>query len=588
MSKKNGRINWKKAILIGVIIWLAVYAHFLLKERDLPFDPEKLLFTVAGGLALFLYGMEILSVGLRNLAGNRLKSLLKRFTKTTFTGILFGLGATAILQSSSATTVMVVGLINTGLLSLKGSIGVIMGSNIGTTVTGQIMAFNFDAWALPIMATGIFLSLFSEREKTRHWGQTLAGFGLLFFGLNLMKSEIQIVAQSGEMRSWFLGMANHPFLALIGSTLFTVVIQSSSAAIGVVIALAAAGALDFPAALPLILGLNIGTTVTANLAALKASANAKRAALIHFVFKLAGTVLFFFFLTPFGKLTAIISGGDANPERLIANAHTLFNLISSIVFFPFVQVFVKIAYRLIPKTADEDELLDEGTLSNPDVALDQVKKVCLAMRNIASNGVKELKSLLLHTNKIEERGKIILTAEEKLDRYHDETLSFLQKLGKSNLNQKQAHRLTALLHIANHFEQIGDLLETIKDAPEKMATKRLEFNAKQKADWRRVFQVLENMLITVEENLQSEGGNGDGGNNGGEKIQRQFAEWKIVKEDVLSSNRQPKNWSSRDLDRMNYLVDIMLPLNEIAKKCTNIAWETGEGDRHSPAAEENH
>lgn len=565
-----------------MIAWLAVYGHFLLSESGLAFDAEKLLFTLAGGLALFLYGMEILSAGLRNLAGERLKTLLQAFTKTAFSGILFGLGATAILQSSSATTVMVVGLINTGLLSLKGSIGVIMGANIGTTVTGQIMAFDLDLWSLPIMATGIFLSLFAEREKTRHWGQTLAGFGLLFFGLNLMKSEIQIVSQSGEIRSWLLGISNHPLLALIGSALFTVVIQSSSAAIGAVIALSAAGALDFAAALPLILGLNIGTTVTANIAALKASANAKRAALIHFVFKLAGTALFFFLLAPFGRLTAIISGDAATPERLIANAHTLFNLISTLIFFPFVGVFVQIAYRLIPKATDEDELLDESTLANPDVALDQVKKVCLAMRNIAANAIKELKYLLLHTNKIEERGKIILAAEEKLDRHHDEALAFLQKLGKANLSQKQADRLTAWLHIANHLEQIGDLLETIKDAPEKMAAKGLEFNAKQKTDWRRVFQVLEKMLITVEESLQGEGG-GDG-----EKIRREFAEWKTVKEEVLTRNRQSQNWKSCDLDRMNYLVDILLPLNEIAKKCTNIAWETGDRGRHSAAAEENH
>lgn len=566
-------------VVIGLTAWVFSYFYIGYFNFKIPFDLKSLIFSITGGLAFFLLGMDFLNSGLRNLAGNGLKSLLHSLTRRPFYGILFGISATAILQSSSATTVMVVGLINSGLLSLYSAIGVIMGSNIGTTITGQIIAFNLEKFALPILSVGIFLHLFGGRERTKNIGATLTGFGMLFFGLLLMKSEMSTIGESETVRMLLAGIADHPLLGLLASVIFTLLVQASAAVLGIIIALSTTGALSLDSALPLILGLNIGTTITANLAAIRASENAKRAARIHFLFNVIGSIIFLILLKPFSLLVEFVTDGFS-PARAIANAHTLFNVISTIIFFPFIGLLVRFSFWLIPKTDSESELafLDITTLADPDVALDQVKLACLEMQKVAIQGLCLMSRLAIDYD--EDKGHAILQCESKLDDFQEKTIKFLEELGKSKLTSAQTAKITGFIHIINHYEQIGDLLEIINATPAKMAARELIFGFSQRRALRQAFSILNKLLQTVKYALVKEN------NSAKQKVWEHYKKWKAKKEEILFKNRQLALRRGLNVDKINFFVDIVLPLDEIAKKCSNIAWET-DGDKQMEAYESN-
>ncbi|EDT79945.1 Na/Pi-cotransporter II-related protein [Clostridium botulinum NCTC 2916] len=296
-----------------------------------------------GGLGLFIYGMNLMGDGLQNVAGERVKVFFEKVTSNPIKGVLTGVVVTGVIQSSSATTVMVVGFVNAGLMTLTQAAGVIMGANIGTTVTGQLVAFNVTAGAPLFVGVGTAIVLFAKKKKTKEIGNIILGFGILFMGMEIMKEAMAPLGQSEAFKSLALSLSHNVFLGIVVGMGMTAIVQSSSATIGILIALSSNGVLPLSAALPILFGDNIGTCVTALLASIGASKNARKAALFHLTFNVIGTVIFAFILvplTPFVRIVTNLTPGDVG--RQIANAHTMFNLINTFIQIWFIKYIVLI------------------------------------------------------------------------------------------------------------------------------------------------------------------------------------------------------------------------------------------------------
>ncbi|MGK2943548.1 MAG: Na/Pi cotransporter family protein, partial [Desulfuromonadales bacterium] len=375
---------------------------------------QKLIFGLMGGLGLFLFGMKILSEGLQKVAGNRMQKILAALTNNRVVGALVGIAVTAIIQSSSATTVMVVGFVNAGLMSLVQSIGVILGANIGTTVTAQLIAFKITKYALPAIGIGAAFKLFSRNRKWSYFGEILLGFGLLFFGLSVMKSAFDPLKASEEFRQVFMVVGNNHLLGVLIGAVLTVVVQSSSATIGITIALASTGLLSFEASVALILGENIGTTMTANLAAIGTSLTARRTAFAHFLFNALGVCYMLALFPLFLQFVSALTPGDADfviqtqeqvarmggeigdkpfIARHIANTHTMFNVVNTIIFLPMVGLLAKLSTFAIRGHEKETDFhlkyLDNRVLSTPPIALAQARSETRRMAQIAQEMVDE-------------------------------------------------------------------------------------------------------------------------------------------------------------------------------------------------------
>lgn len=452
---------------------------------------------MAGGLALFLYGMTVLSSGLEKASGGLMEKVLAKMSSNVFSGILFGALVTAAVQSSSATTVIVVGLVNAGLLKLKGAVGIIMGANIGTTVTTQILRLsnlegdenagfflqlckpsNFSA----ILAiVGIIILMTAKKNKTKTSGEILMGIGILFTGMLLMQDKIAPLAEMPEFEQIFATLKN-PILGVLVGALFTAVIQSSAASIGILQALSATGAISFAAAFPIIMGQNIGTCITPVLSSIGGNKNAKRAAMIHVYFNTIGTIVFLIgvyilqYTIGFSFWDKPFDVGD------IANFHTLFNVIVTILFLPFYTVLEKLARLTIrdKKTEDDDlvspkeDLLDERFLVTPNVALAQATETVVQMGESAYKNFASVRTLfdkydLKTADKISER-------ENLIDRLEDRIGSYLIKLNDCNLNEDESRALTTLFHLITEYERIGDYTINIKETAELLYEKELSFS----------------------------------------------------------------------------------------------------------------
>ncbi|MFR3499969.1 MAG: Na/Pi cotransporter family protein, partial [Paraclostridium bifermentans] len=307
--------------------------------------------NLIGGLGLFLYGMNLMGNGLQKSAGEKLKKIIGLLTSNIFMGVLVGTVVTGIIQSSSATTVMVVGFVNAGIMSLTQAIGVIMGANIGTTITAQLVSFNLEGLAPIALGIGIVLFLFTKKAKIKNIAEILIGFGILFTGMEFMKDAVGPLAEYQGFRDALVYFGQHQFLGILAGFAITGIVQSSSASMGMLIALATQGLIPITSALPILYGDNIGTCVTSLLSSIGANTNAKRAAVMHLTFNIIGTLLFVLILNkPIVALVTSINPGDA--ARQIANAHTLFNLINVIILIPFAKFIVNIAIKLVP---DKDE-----------------------------------------------------------------------------------------------------------------------------------------------------------------------------------------------------------------------------------------
>lgn len=445
-------------------------------------------FQMAGGLALFLYGMHVMGDGLEKQAGGKLKTILEKLTANPVKGFLLGAAVTAVIQSSSATTVMVVGFVNAGIMKLSQAIGIIMGANVGTTITSWILSLTGlqgDSFWIqlqkptsfsPIIAFfGIILIMFSKKEGKKDLGSTLVGFAVLMFGMEQMSSAVEPLADVPEFTSILLLFSN-PLLGVLCGAILTAVIQSSSASVGILQALSATGSVTYSSAIPIILGQNIGTCVTALISSIGANKNARRAAVVHLYFNLIGTGLF---LAVFYLLNGFLhfSFYDQSIDRLgIAVVHTCFNLLSTLTLLPFTKLLEKLAYLTIRDTANDEnfQILDERFLASPAVAIHQCQKMAVSMARLAQSSLYQAIGLIgAYDEKI---AHSIEEGEDQIDMYEDKLGTYLVRLSSKNLTMEESREISKLLHVIGDFERIGDHAVNILKSAKEMQVKKYVFS----------------------------------------------------------------------------------------------------------------
>lgn len=432
-----------------------------------------LLMGLIGGLALFLFGMEEMASALKSAAGDRMKGILATLTKNRFMGVVTGAFVTATIQSSSVTTVLVVGFISAGLMSLAQSIGVILGAGIGTTITAQIIAFKVTKYALVLVAVGFGLSFTARKEAGRFRGRALLGLGLVFFGMSVM-GESMVPLRSYQPFLLWMSQMEDPLLGILVGTLFTALIQSSSATTGVVIVMASQGLISLPAGIALIFGANIGTCATALLASIGKPREAVRAAVVHIIFKITGVVLWFSFIDELGQLVTWLSprssdltGLDrlsAEAPRQIANAHTIFNVANTLVFLPFSTQFARLVERLVPDRplAEAETVraryLDESLLATPSFALDRARLELLHMGDRVRAMMQSALPAVLSGSR--EDLHQLEELDDAVDALHGHIIEYLGKISQTRLSEKQTAELVRLMAATNDLENIGDIIET--------------------------------------------------------------------------------------------------------------------------------
>ena len=459
-------------------------------------------FTMVGGLAMFLYGMEAMGDGLSKLSGGKLESVLEKLTSNRLMAVLLGAGVTAVIQSSSATTVMVVGFVNSGIMKLQQAVGIIMGANVGTTMTSWLLSLvevegtNFIMKMLkptsfsPILAIiGMIMIMTAKDDKTKKKdiGNILVGFAILMFGMDTMSGAVKPLANEPAFTN-ILTMFTNPILGVIAGAVLTAVIQSSSASVGILQALCASGAMNFGAALPIIMGQNIGTCITAVMSGMGASKNARRASMVHLYFNLIGTVVF---LVVFYVINAFVHfeflNGPASATG-IAVVHSVFNIVCTVAWFPFANVLVKLAELTIPDKADEKEevkdefaILDERFLEQPAFAMEICRKEAVKMAEVA----KEAIYIALDNigNYREEDFVRVCEMESEVDRYEDALGSYLVKLNNKDLSPTDSRSVSVILHCINDFERISDHAVNIMESAKEMHDKNLAFSKNAMAEF---------------------------------------------------------------------------------------------------------
>jgi phosphate:Na+ symporter len=446
-----------------------------------------------GGLALFLYGMSLMASGMQKAAGDRLRKILEFLTSKPIVAVLTGAVATMLVQSSSATTVMVVGFVNAGLMTLKQAVGTILGANIGTTITAQIVSFKVSSLVYPALTIGGLLSMLNSRRLYRYIGQAILGFGILFLGMNVMSQSMEPLRQNQFFIDLMVSFGRTPMLGVLIGALFTAIIQSSSATTGIVIAMTMQGILSLPAALAITLGSNIGTCVTALLASIGTGLSARRAAVAHLLFNVAGVIIALFFFQPFTNLILLTGVSIA---RQTANAHTLFNIINTILFLPFINQFVAVVSRLVPGEEAVIEMgpkyLDKHLLLTPDIALSGVRQECLRMAALAREMLSDAMQFLVNEDK-----KIVQHVQQKedlVDALEKETTVYLAELSQHSLTQEQSQEMSALMHVVNDLERIGDHAQNIIQLAEEKSENRLPFSEQAIEELQEMYEKVDEML----------------------------------------------------------------------------------------------
>ena len=430
----------------------------------------EIIISLMGGLGLFLYGMNLMGEALEKSAGSSLRKIIELLTSNIIMGVLVGALVTAVIQSSSASTVMLVAFENAGIMTLPQAAGVIMGANIGTTITAQLVSFNLNGLAPVALGIGIVLYLFSSKEKVKHIAEILIGFGILFTGMDFMKDAVKPLAEFKGFTDLLLTFGTYPLLGLLLGFGITAIVQSSSASMGMLVALASQGLIPLNAALPILYGQNIGTCVTSLLSSIGANKNAKRAASIHLVFNVLGTIIFLIFLNK--PVVSIVTKIDpSNVARQIANTHTLFNIISVILLIPFSKFIIILAMKLVP---DKDELedkenkvvqyIDDRMIETPSIALANTVKETLRMGEKAKESLDLAMSSILDDEK--ENIQKSKEKEKEINRLQKTKLDYLLKLSKAPLNEESREVVDALFNTVNDIERIGDHAENISELSE--------------------------------------------------------------------------------------------------------------------------
>ncbi|HDH86874.1 MAG: Na/Pi cotransporter family protein [Deltaproteobacteria bacterium] len=486
---------------------------------------QAVIFQTLGGLGLFIFGMRIMSDGLKKVAGKKLRAVLSAVSSNRVIACLTGTVITSIIQSSSATTVMLVGFVDAGLMTLAQAVGVVLGANIGTTVTAQLIAFNISNYALPAIAAGVLLRFFFASKKWQQSGEVLLGFGILFFGLATMKAGLSPLRGEPAFIAFltrFQAQNLHEILlcVLVGAALTTAV-QSSSATVGITMALASQGLLSFAGSVAMILGENIGTTVTAQLAGIGTNINARRTAMAHTLFNVFGVIfiicIFPYFVNAVAYLTThflsigrpelIVGGEKPFISRHIANAHTLFNVINAVLFLFILPYLAKAAIWLTPRGKEEgvDEIyhikyLDRRYLDSPEVALVQTKQEIIRMADEAQKMFDEVVGAL----KIRNSKKLAKwkDREDVLDNLQKEITDFLVKVMQQNIIVEESKEITTLMRMTNNIERIGDEVEDIAEALERMLEDKLYFSEEAIQDYEKISSEARKFLALVFEGIK--------------------------------------------------------------------------------------
>lgn len=428
----------------------------------------QIVISLLGGLGLFLYGMNLMGESLEKVAGSKMKKIIELLTKNIFMGVILGAAVTAVIQSSSATTVMVVGFVNAGLMGLPQAVGVIMGANIGTTVTAQIVSFNLNGLAPLALGIGILLYLFGTSEKYKQVGEVFIGFGLLFTGMESMKVAVNPLSEYKGFTDLLSTFGRYPILGLLLGFGITAIIQSSSAAMGMLVVLASQGLVPLASALPILYGQNIGTCVTSLISSIGANKNAKRAAMIHLIFNILGTIIFLLLLNSL-VVKFVVALDPGNVARQIANVHTIFNIVSTIILLPCNKFIVKLAMKIVPDSAEdieEDEsrvirYIDDRMIQTPPIALASTIKEIARMGEKARDSVDYAMEGLLE--KSVEGIEKSLKQEKIINQLQKTILNYLLKLSKAPLSDEDRETVDTLFSTVNDIERIGDHAENLAE-----------------------------------------------------------------------------------------------------------------------------
>lgn len=444
-----------------------------------------ILIPFVGGLGMFIYGMQIMAQGLENAAGSKMKSILEVLTKNKLMGVFLGAAITAVIQSSSATTVMVVGFVNAGIMNLTQAMGVIMGANIGTTVTGWLVSsvewaeFLSPAKIAPIaVMIGVIIMLTGKRRSSKEIASIIVGFGLLFIGISSMSSAVEPLQESEGFVNLFVTLGRNPVLGILAGTFVTAVIQSSSASVGILQSLAAAGLVPFNTAIYIIMGQNIGTCVTAILSSLGAKKNAKTAALMHLLFNVMGTVLFSVVAIVYFQVLNPMAGTGTITQTQISTVHTFFNIATTVLLFPVSNWIIKLAKKIGGVKEDEADrskvLLDERMLETPSIALQSVINETIRMGEIVRESLNVARNVL-HT-KSEEDIKLLKEDEDIVDRLCAGITDYTIKLSALHISEREHQTTAHLLQVLSDIERVSDYCENISEFAETMIEKKLDFS----------------------------------------------------------------------------------------------------------------
>ena len=462
---------------------------------------QQMVFTFLGGLGLFLFCIKYMGDGLQIAAGDKLKYILDKYTTSPFLGVLVGIFVTALIQSSSGTSVITIGLVGAGLLTLRQAIGIIMGANIGTTITTFIIGFNISAYALPILFIGAFCLFFVKIEKVNNVGRILFGFGGVFFSLTLMSGAMAPLKYLPAFKDVMVSLSGSPVLGVFIGTTITVLVQASSATISILQNIYQEGLIPLKAALPVLFGDNIGTTITAIIAVIGSNTSAKRLAASHVMFNVIGTVIFLIFLTPFsmfvGKMEQIL---HLNPKMAIAFAHGSFNMMTTVLLFPFIGVLEYLVVKIIKdKKEDEEEAykttLDPALITAPVIALGQVKQELITMTGFALKNFKT--SVSYFFDRDEKLFEKVEKREEKINTVDQEITKYLALLSKQDFGEKEGEEIAAYLDLCRDIERVGDHAHGIVKDVKYGISKKFKFSDTAYAEIRELEEIVENMIATA-------------------------------------------------------------------------------------------
>jgi len=472
------------------------------------------IFALIGGLGFFFFGIRMMSDSLRKVSSERLKNVLALLTRNRFTSLLTGIVVTTLLQSSSALTVMLVGFVNAGLMTLRQAIPVIFGANIGTTTMAWIVSFvailDIFAFALPLVAIGFLMMEIPKRPHLKNWGGAIFGFSVLLVGLGFMKDSVAPLQSSQQIRDIMVNFSRYPILGVLVGTVMTMILQSSGATIAIIQVLAFRGLIDFPSTIALILGDNIGTTITAQLAAIGTNTGAKRVAWAHTMFNVLGVcyMLVFVYLGWYSRFVqSFFRGGitDRNIMMHIALAHTIFNVFNTLAFLPGTKLLQKVVERIVPQKEElismQPKYLEKRLLETPVIALEQSKREIIRMLQMADSALRDSFSMFFSEKR--ELAQKVSRKEEAVDHLQAEITRYLIDISMRQLDQSEAEKIPVLIHSVNDIERIGDHAENILELAERKIDQKLPFSEQARSELQRMIDVVQEMIGEVIAGLET-------------------------------------------------------------------------------------